>query len=485
MTLNRISTALLLFFNAYCLHWLIVGTWHCFPNAEDLSLSVEAIDYGFFGSIQGLLMQYDGRYFTNALHALNPLVHGWFMGYQVMPVIGMLSVVLSFWFLLLGFAPESNWRWRAPILSLSYLMVHLSVTPSLSHDLYWMVSSFVYMWPWTFFFLFIGSVLRFIRTPEGMLRNLWFLFCSASLVCGIGINEMFLVTYSVVLATMTYLAWRKGAKTLTLVIPLLIIGISSIVFFVSSPGIVKRMADQDVVRDWSHMAAVASVSSGHFLAFLKEVWFGNLTVLPWAMVSCIAMPDNLRLRFSRIPWLIVAVYAAFGLLCIWAMTWAFYWPMGADAVPPRRVQTSLLYGLQLWTWGLTARFVSAAWPFRPLLTINVIFNAVICLDIVTSKNNINDIKIEYLAGTLQEYRDQMLNRHLLLESVSQEGIWNVAVVQPISSLPTTVYDPPLLYPNRHQDYWNKAYERYYQLDEVRLSSDSITKLGILLSHGQE
>jgi len=492
MTSDRITSLLLSLYSTWCLFWLMVGAWHCFPNAEDLSLSVEAIEKGFFGSIQGLLMQYDGRYFTNALHALNPLVQGWFMGYQLMPVIGILSVVLSLWFVLSALTTGSAWHWKALLLSLTYLMVHLSVTPSLSHDLYWMVSSFVYMWPWAFFFLFLGSLLRYMRTPEGMLRNLWFLLCSASLVCGIGINEMFLVLYSVVLMMMAYAAWRKGWRTFISVLPLLIVGLSSMVFFVSCPGIVHRMAEQDVVRDWSHVVAVASVSSGHLSSFFLEIWFGNLTVLPWVMVASIAIPEDLRVRLSRVPWSHVAVYSAIGLFCIWAMTWAYYWPMGADAVAPRRVQTSLLYGIQIWTWGLMARIMASGWQnpsgnrsFSPQMLIPVMLAVTMCVDVTASRNNITDIHREYSEGILPGYREQMLERHHLLGGVSREGAWNVAVVPPITHLPVTIFSTPLIYPNRYEPCWNHAYEHYYRLDEVRLSTDTVSKLKTLLSDGQE
>lgn len=492
MTLNRISIALTVFLCAWCVFWLMVGAWHCFPNAEDLSLSVEAMEKGFIGSIQGLLIQYDGRYFTNALHALNPLVWGWFMGYQLMPVIGILSVVLSLWFMLSALTTMAAWHWRALLLSLTYLMVHLSVTPSLSHDLYWMVSSFVYMWPWAFFFLFLGSLLRYMRTPDGMLQNMWFLLCAASLVCGIGINEMFLVLYSMVLMMMALAAWRKGWRTFVTVLPLLIVGFSSIVFFVSCPGIVHRLAEQDVVRDWSHVVAVASVSLRHLGVFLLEIWFGNLTVITWVIVASIAIPEDVRVRLSDVPLFHAAVYAVIGLLCLWAMTWAYYWPMGAEAVAPRRVQTSLLYGIQLWTWGVTARILAGAWQntesaqyFRPQMLISVILTVLMCVDVTMSRNNITEIRREYSEGILPRYREQMMDRHRLLESSLREGTWNVAVVPPITHLPITVFSTPLIYPNRYESCWNHAYEHYYRLDEVRLSTDTLSKLKTLLSDGQK
>jgi hypothetical protein len=487
---HRIPIISLCIFAMWCLWWLGVGAWHCFPNAEDLSLSVEAIEKGFLGSIQGLLISYDGRYFTNALHALNPLVWGWFMGYQLMPAIGILLVVLSFWFLLTTISTGRDWCWKAMLLSISYLMVHLSVTPSLSHDLYWMVSSFVYMWPWAFYFLFLGSMLRYFRTPEGMLRNMWFLTCAASLVCGIGMNEMFLVLYCLTIAIMALMAWHRGMRTLVSTAPLLVIGMASMAFFVSCPGIGHRLANQEVVRNWNHFVDVISVSVIHLLSFIEETWFGNLMVLPWAIVASILIPTDLRDRLSAVPWSRAVLYAVIGLCCLWAMTWAYYWPMGADSVAPRRVQTSLLYGLQIWTWGLIARVLSdgrlrsqsiSNFQLNPLIPAALAL--VMCGDIMLSQNNITEIRREYSEGILPGYREQMIDRHRLLESSLREGTWNVAVVPPITHLPITVFSTPLIYPNRYEPCWNHSYEHYYRLDEVRLSTDTLSKLNTLLSDG--
>ena len=76
--------------------WLTTGAWFSFPNAEDLSVSFKPRDMGIFYSVVQLLREYDGRYFTNLLHALNPLAFGAIEGYWLMPLLGIVLLAAGY-----------------------------------------------------------------------------------------------------------------------------------------------------------------------------------------------------------------------------------------------------------------------------------------------------------------------------------------------------------------------------------------------------
>jgi len=488
MNLNWIYLGCIGLFCAWCIGWLGVGSWHCFPNAEDLSLSVEAIEKGFLGSIVGLLSTYDGRYFTNALHALNPLVWKWSFGYQLMPVLGLLLGVVSLWFLLCSLSNDVSWRWRSLLLAVLYYMVHLALTPSLPHDLYWMVSSFVYMWPWTFFFGFVGSLLRYLRASEGAVRNGWFILSAFFLICGLGINEMFLSVYALLLALLTIYGRWKRPHLFYATLPLSIIGLACITFFVTCPGISFRLADQDVVRDTSHVFAVATVSFQHLATFLCSLLFQNVLMVPWAIMASLALPAPFLKQLAQIRWQIASVWIGGGIVSLLIMTWSYYWPMGADHIAPFRIQTCLLYGIQLWLWAsvawLTAQGLhSTIWKdgLKYVLPIQVLLASILLVGILCAPTNISDLRKEFEDGTLTRYRALVLERHRLLTTVSPSQGWCVVVLLDIPQLPRTVFTSPQIYPNRNPEYWNVAYERYYGIDEVRLAGDTITKLQLIFS----
>lgn len=353
-----------------------------------------------------------------------------------------------------------------------------------------MVSSFVYLWPWTFFFGFIGSLIRYVHAKEGFVRNGWFILSALFLICGLGINEMFLSLYATVLSVLAVYGFNKEKRLFYALLPLVMIGLACIAFFVTCPGISHRLANQDVVRNSSHVLAVALVSANHLMDFLHEILFHNVFVLPWVIVASLALPADVRTKLSAIRWPTAFSVIFAGLACILVMSWAYYWPMGTDPIAPKRVQTCLLYGIQIWMWGTTAWI--SGWALSlplfpnfssPLFTLATICSFTILVGTTNSQNNFTALRQEYTDGTLTEYRNLMLQRHHMLSSTSTSKTWSLAVIPDIIHLPFTIFFSPQIYPNREPDYWNMAHERYYGLDEVRLVGDTITKLDVIFSYG--
>ncbi len=488
---TSITWSVVVIFVSWALTWVVIGALNCFPNAEDIALSSLAMEQGLIGSVVKLLQIYDGRYFTNILHALNPLVWGCYMCYQWMPLIGLFFLSFSLYFLLSSLDVQEKWRLKALLLSILYVVVHVSVTPSLPHDLYWMVSSFVYMWPWSLLFFFLGSLARYLSSPSELWRNIWFISALVSLVCGIGMNEMFLVVYTSVFMMLIFYVMTRDKHKAVRLLPIILVGLTSMAFFVTCPGINRRLADQEVVRNTGHAVAVLLASSKHLLYFLKALFLDNLIMIPWAILASIALPDSVQARLSGLSWSSALLIAAISIMFLCAMTWPYYWAMGADPIAPSRIQTSQLYGIQLWVWFVSAwiwsylgtRKIIMATKHSAFQCLPLFLAAIMLTDTVFSANNISALRQEYVTGVLGGYRNRMLHDHRLLSKGSDTSFWSVVVIDPMEVLPLTVSHPPLLHPNRSASYWNASYERYYGLQEVRLSTDTISKLDQMIFNG--
>jgi len=239
--LSMLGYSLLFAAAFWCVGWLGIGAYFCHPNAEDFSLCVIPRDQGILYSIINLLTTYDGRYFTNLLHAINPLAFNWLAGYKLMPIVGILLLLLAVWFFLetLFHSPSSKFLL---LFSLLFTCIHFALAPSLPHDLYWMVSSFVYIYPWTFTLLWIGAYIRYVYAKNHRAELLWFCVTAIALICCIGMNEMFLVTNSVLLLVLLIWSWHSGQREFKHTLPLAIIGVSCILFFVTCPGISFRIS---------------------------------------------------------------------------------------------------------------------------------------------------------------------------------------------------------------------------------------------------
>jgi hypothetical protein len=90
-----------------------------------------------------------GAIFTNLLHGINPLAVDRTDGYMLVPLVGILALTASLTFLFSSLKLGKRLADRA-MAALLLVCVHFALTPSLPYDLYVMISSIVYMWPWVF-----------------------------------------------------------------------------------------------------------------------------------------------------------------------------------------------------------------------------------------------------------------------------------------------------------------------------------------------
>ncbi len=482
-TIRTINIILIISIIVWCLGWLVVGAYYCYPNAEDLSLTAHPRDIGIIRSINNLLISYDGRYLTNLMHGLNPLVLNSISGYKLMPLVGIAFFAGSFCFFLnVLFRFES--RSLLLIYSLLFTAMHFATAPSLPHDLYWMVSSFVYLYPWGFTFLWVACYVRYITSDTPSLP--WFITTVLFLTCAIGINEMFLVTNSLLLFVMALRAVYSGRASVARSLPVIMIGVCCILFFISCPGIQMRAADNRLPGE--------GIFYKHNL--IQSVFdFGreNIDLLrsgAWVLCSILAIihTDRIQYRHETIgrflksgskSWLV-------GVLIIvsYVMTMAYYIPMQVDTGYPARIYNSSAILQQFAIMLLLPLIIAGKGAIRSIqkspqakIFMSFFVLLLLSLSIAFSRSNIYNIRKEFMEGKFATYRRAMESRYAAIYRAKKEELcWQVAVVDSLISPPATIYYGPEIKPNRSAAHWNVAYETYFGIDEIRITGDTAVKL---------
>lgn len=473
--LFKLVTAL---FCLWGLGWLAVGAYYCNPNAEDIFLTVDSIDVGILYSIKALLASMDGRYFTNLLHTVNPLSFHWINGYKLMPVVAILFFVSSLFFLLSAFIGN---RFSLLTISLLFTLTFIILSPSLPHQLYWMVSSFVYFWTWCFIFLWIGSFIRFIKSKENKSEMLWFLATLISMVCAIGMNEMFLIVSGIMITVMLVYTFITNRIKFIKTIPLALTGMAALLFFISSPGIISRMNKNKVDnRSFIDSELILQTVNDYRDTMLHLFENGILICLIVFMIANAEKIYNSKWNFSAKT--IILTMASFFLVS-YLMNFAFYIPMQKEAGHyPARVYNSsilpilfaLIFFLPLLIYQILCK-TNFYHFFRHKIVSTVILAIMLGFTIIT-ENNIHNIKSEFDSGVLQAYDMEMKNRYDILHHASSEDLcWKLAVVNKIEKMPSTISFYPDIEPNRNPQVWNIAYEKYFKLSEVRLKNDTVYK----------
>lgn len=456
--------------------FLFIGAYYSHPNAEDFSLAGAAFNKGIFMSTIELLMGYDGRYFTNVLHGLNPLGFGCLKLYQWTAVFSLFFFVVAFYFFSsIIFKKEKKYTlW---LFSGLVLLVNLSLSSSLVHELYWMVSSFVYFYSWIFWFLWVGCFLRYVTNVKYAL--VYYFFSNLFLFLSVGINEMFLILNVISVGYLIYVDALHNRRGISYHIPIVITLLSSVLLFISSPGITERLQMFIPKEENSSYWFVVQNSITHFFGeFIRILTRGGVVI---AVVILIAT-RFINLEISPFWKLNQNQQIILFLLCIvttYLMTWGFYLPAGRfELYFPKRIYTSIGSGVVI------SLITFAPFFLRDKITphdgrIHLIALLIIGGGMFLGNTNIRLIKDEYNMGLLQRHNEEMAKRYeIISEAKRRNDEWQIAVIDSLSAKPRSIYYGPDIEANRTPACWNQAYEAFFNIDEIRLKGDTVFKYNV-------
>jgi hypothetical protein len=481
-TLHAINLILISAILVYGFSYFFLGAFYSHPNAEDFSLSANAKNFGIFYSVKEVLVNYDGRYFTNILHAVNPLAFGCISCYKWVNVFSIVFPVFSLYFLIRSFYTNSS-KLIVLLGSTLFVLINYAISPSIAHQVYWMVSSFVYHYPWCFYLLWMGSFIRSIKSHEIKSKNRWLGICSILLVCSMGMNEMFLVINSVSLLGVYIYLRKSESKGLQSFWPVLVSAIVSTLFFLSNPGISKRLLSFEEQNASSSLFDILLKStidfwkeSIHFLSY-------GFLILPFLILLMIYYKNAALSEFQH-----KILYTILAFTAVLFSVLAFYLPMGFEDGIPIRIYTSIFFGFLLVLcfalcllknakiFDILNRFSS----FQKQI-VSLVCLLTISVNLIMGEHNIALLKNDYHSGKMESLHQQYSKRYTLLQNASNDDshCWKKTDLPTLKNTPTSIFHQPDIKANRSEAYWNKAYEKYFLIDEVRLEGDSISLLKVV------
>ncbi len=474
-----IKNAVLVLYALTAFFILCVGSYYSNPNSEDYSLSQTPHDMGIDLAVTNLLITYDGRYFTNILHSINPLAFYWFSGYKIVPIVGIFLFTAAFFFMCKPIVAKN----KTSILLLFVAVVsglYFQLTTSLPHLIYWMVSSFVYLWPWSFTFLFIGSFCRYELAKSHIAKFVWVALSMVSLFCAIGMNEMFLPLHTILLAVIIVRSWRFK-KNLAEVLPIILLGATCILFFVTSPGISVRAADNRMDGYYYLYPHRLLESVIHYAMFTANLFTNPVLIVGALAIS--SLPINLvsSIEPFRLKNSVLIILAL--MLMSYLMLLPFYLPMQTEPGIPLRIYTTVtLLHILAFIWFVSALVVKIL--YNGTFSVKAFQAEVISLFLSVSffalmlaaNNNIKDIFTEWRSGVLSRFDAQMQHRFTQIQQAHKaNNCYTTVVFDDNVIYPTSNYTTPDLSVNRSEPYWNEAWEAYFNVDEIKLASDSVSK----------
>ncbi len=461
--------------------WLFLASFYCFPNAEDILISLPARFFGIWGGAVNL-SHADGRYFTNLLYSINPLVFGWFKGYMFLPIAIVLGFIGSLWFFLQSVFRKWISGQKLMAFTLLFVLIHFALVPSLVHELYWMASSFAYMLTWIFTFLWMAFIICYLRADKPLVKYIWFGFGAILLFCSTGIHEMLLVFNTLlVFSSVIYIHFRKKEKKGQIIL-LGIFWLICILLFFLSPGAISRFDRVGgEVHDFSYYMGLIP-SAGYDYAFtIIHFFFGNWIIIPSILLISLILIKTLNIAPAIEKKLLhhSVLSIIFLLPALLLMTAAYYIPLGADKSYPLRIYNIIQLGLQLMAFislPLILRYYTKTWINKKphfsgfimtfALTIILYFS-------ILGNGNISLIRSEFISGKLSRFKHEMNQRYEIFFDAKNGSSPHTALLDTLMNKPESIYHPTDISNNRSPAKWNVAYEKYFGLDEVRFKTDTI------------
>jgi hypothetical protein len=456
------------------LGWIALGAHFSYPNAEDLGIAARFAQFGIKSQLSNMLIYNDGRFSTNIIHGISPIV---WRGYNYYPLLPMFSILLL-WVALFVFLKslfiEVN-HTEALIYSGATVISLFSVLISVSSTIYCWGGTLVYIFPCSFTLLWMGFVVLYLKTS----KSLFFVFSTLCLFISTGFNEMFLALTPVLLILVLLYTYLFEKSKLLPIFSATTTGISGVCLMILSPGsshkidsnfsIVDRLLDFSF---WSYFSNQYLTAVGNFYTHLP-VWtliaILMLVIAPAFYKKKVNQPELFFLSLASVVVIITTIFMAL----------IFFLPMADLGHPQERVFTPIYITLFV----STTLLLSVSVPYFSIKitrftqsTVTIFLSIVFVFGLILTDGNFNSIKREYLSGEIQTFAQKMEDRFTMFESAKRQNThWKKVMISEINRYPKTIYYPTEPMPNMATINWNLAYEEYFKLDEILLSGDTISK----------
>lgn len=449
--------------------------YSCFfvlPNVEDLYLSVLPAKFGTYDFVRFFSSTFTGRYTANFLDGVNPLAFGLWQYYPA-------YILLNFFLNLgatIGFVKvflKTTWGESILIGSLTTALF-LFISPSLFFTYYNLTVCFVYILPITFLLINSSLFILYFRKSDNKKFTL-FILLSFSVFLGIGLNEMFLPLY-LILTLLALIYVRVNQKNqLKHIIPLALIVILSISFFIASPGSLAR-AEGDSIN----LLFIFKNSTILYIQALKQY---TLALPAFIIVSVSYFIRNktpkINLSLSFFLWWLLP----------YAITIPYFFGRPRTEYLETRIYIPVIF-LFLFIATFIAlpafwRLLEAKWkdminskPFsKTIQIISIIVLGIVSLQTFYGKvYNLGYIMKDFENGKIQQFQQLNLRNLQKLQQAKLSPAKNeIVYLEETNDYPESLYHKIHNENNRYNSLWNLGLEGYFDVNEVRICGENQTK----------
>lgn len=326
---KNIHIAFIIFFVLGIAPFFILA-FYILPNLEDYA---ESIISNPFWHVKYLYLTYDGRFFTSIMFAFfNPLKIGWYTGYKLLSLVLMCFFIFSVHELVkqvfYHFSNQTKF-----LFSGFFILVFFCGTPQIPYTFYYMISSYIYFLPLSFFILLIASLFKLFYVKKTKLKIYISCFV-AFLIFGVaGSNELYLIPllFLVILFSFKFFQSKKDYQPLIIIWSALLV--SYFIVF-TAPGLKTHFTSSDNSGyNFSYYleSVLKTIQFSHH--YIKTWIFNSFPI--WSLFVLMAFyllkEKSIIDTINKIKLLYIFAILIISMLFIYLLVFPYVWSTGDQA----------------------------------------------------------------------------------------------------------------------------------------------------------
>jgi hypothetical protein len=417
------------------------------PTADDFAYNSKSRDLGFWDAQLFWYYEWSGRYLATAILSVKPLVSDSFLIYKLIPVLLLISLFISLYYLSSLLLVNLKKR-DFCIFTFFILAMYLIQMPSVSQGLYWLSGSVTYQLSNILAVLLFCFLIKLIETNERkyLALSIFFTF----LVVGLNEASMLLITFLIgVVFIFKYIQKKKFNFSILI---LLIFAVVFAVIVIKSPGNAIRASTFSNKNQFFYATYKSILAGTSYLG----VWLPFIIVFSFIFFDYFGKKTDIKISkiFNVNP--IIVCLIVFIIPVIGFFTG--YWSTGLN--PPSRtiniIYFYFLMGLVYLTFVVFFKlkqkrndFITYSPSVKYLLFIMIFIQ-------LSQENNIRTAYSDLVSGKAYNYDMELKNRYKIIRNTSKDTI----LVPMLSFKPRTIYFGDIT--NDSYDWRNQVYDSYYK-----------------------
>ncbi|WP_300565556.1 DUF6056 family protein [Flavobacterium sp.] len=445
----------------FCLFPLLFLSFFNHPASDDFGYSYETITFGFKQVQIDRYYDWSGRYFSNAILSVDPIIYNNFTIYKLIPIGLFLLFVYSLYYFLGslfgGISTRIKWAFAGLIFFLYFYQM-----ADVCEGLFWLPGSITYQLANVLFVFLVSFILKYYKT-----KNIVYVILSSILIMAIvGCNEIITLTILFLFFTFLLFQYQTNKKLDRVLIVLFAVLIVFTGFSILAPGNAARETFIEVKHQFFYSVVMTLIYSAYYLI----MWS------PILLISALFVTEYFDTLIEKIKFKKVLIHPLLSFvgmfLVICCGIFPGFWSLNTRP-PGRAINTIYFFFVFAFLYFLITLFHyfkrTKNYSFVMPNYIKIVLMFLLLMNAFSSGN----IRVAYsdlLSGRAYKFDKEMKNRYDIINNSESQN----CVVPAIENAPLTIFSYEDMELTTDKENWkNDAIAKYFKKESIVIDPNSI------------